>query len=674
MTQLTLSMLLKAEGAPAAKAAIQDVAKSTDALGTATTKGAAADRAAAAAKQSNAQASRVLTTENRAAAAATGNLVAQFNDIFMMIGSGQNPLVTAIQQGSQITQSFGNAGAAGAAKTLGGAFVAMLNPINLIIPAVIAASGYMIQWLLTSDEKASKLAGALEDIRAATEKTQGEIDKLKFGVDEEYQVQLLKEQIQLRSEYNLKVAELQGYLGSTTESIDLQRIKTAELRSEIGQIVGRYNEISASLSDQQNRSAQLAVLKGIEAQRAGEVAARQREAEQAAAALQAKVQAIVSSLASVNGSRLVSAFQSAFPAASQLLGMAQNIIATIGSASAQAAAMNSAETSGLAAQYNLYGQGRVAGERAARESGSLYGGRRVIPLPGGGGGGGGGGGAGAAAAEANALQDLIKSLEGEIEALRTQDPIQKEMLKNREALKGATEAEKKKVEELIATREREQILMEGAKARASFFEDLGNNALEALIVKGESFNDVLKNIAQSLIQAGIQAALFGSGPFGSLFGGKSILSGLFGGGGGGGGLGSLLGGGDLFGGLATGGMVTGPGTGTSDSIPTMLSNGEFVINARATARNRHLLEAINAGGSVQRYASGGYVGSDSRRMTARGGSDLPATIYLDMRGVQGDREIEAIARRSAAQVVAMYDKEGLPVSIQRVRGDPRRQG
>ena len=46
--------------------------------------------------------------------------------------------------------------------------------------------------------------------------------------------------------------------------------------------------------------------------------------------------------------------------------------------------------------------------------------------------------------------------------------------------------------------------------------------------------------------------------------------------------------------LATGGYVRGPGTGTSDSIPANLSNGEFVVNAAATKRNRALLEAINS--------------------------------------------------------------------------------
>ena len=60
--------------------------------------------------------------------------------------------------------------------------------------------------------------------------------------------------------------------------------------------------------------------------------------------------------------------------------------------------------------------------------------------------------------------------------------------------------------------------------------------------------------------------------------------------------------------LATGGFVSGPGTGVSDSIAAMLSNGEFVVNAAATSKFLPLLEAINSG-SVPAFAAGGYVGA-----------------------------------------------------------------
>ena len=56
---------------------------------------------------------------------------------------------------------------------------------------------------------------------------------------------------------------------------------------------------------------------------------------------------------------------------------------------------------------------------------------------------------------------------------------------------------------------------------------------------------------------------------------------------------SVAGGWSIF---ASGGAVVGPGTGTSDSIPARLSNGEYVINSAAVkAIGRDRLDAINAG-------------------------------------------------------------------------------
>jgi chromosome segregation ATPase len=61
-------------------------------------------------------------------------------------------------------------------------------------------------------------------------------------------------------------------------------------------------------------------------------------------------------------------------------------------------------------------------------------------------------------------------------------------------------------------------------------------------------------------------------------------------------------------GFATGGYVEGPGSGTSDSIPAMLSNGEFVVNAKATQKFLPLLEEINDSDTqFRKFANGGYV-------------------------------------------------------------------
>jgi hypothetical protein len=58
--------------------------------------------------------------------------------------------------------------------------------------------------------------------------------------------------------------------------------------------------------------------------------------------------------------------------------------------------------------------------------------------------------------------------------------------------------------------------------------------------------------------------------------------------------------------FASGGMLSGPGTGTSDSIPIMASNGEYIMNASAVkAYGPKFMDKINA----KKFASGGFIGS-----------------------------------------------------------------
>lgn len=79
--------------------------------------------------------------------------------------------------------------------------------------------------------------------------------------------------------------------------------------------------------------------------------------------------------------------------------------------------------------------------------------------------------------------------------------------------------------------------------------------------------------------------------------------------GGGGGLFSFLGfkkGGKIPA-FAGGGKLSGPGTGTSDSMLVRASTGEYIVNAKATKEHLALLEAIN-GGKLPAFASGGLLG------------------------------------------------------------------
>jgi tape measure domain-containing protein len=121
-----------------------------------------------------------------------------------------------------------------------------------------------------------------------------------------------------------------------------------------------------------------------------------------------------------------------------------------------------------------------------------------------------------------------------------------------------------------------------------------SGAITDWITGAQSFGDAMKSILKQLIAQLIQAAIY-----------ATIVAACTGGGGGfaarwKGAFGKAF---------ATGGSVAGPGTGTSDSIPAMLSNGEYVLNAQAVDRlGVPFLNGLNTG-RLRGFASGGLVGS-----------------------------------------------------------------
>jgi hypothetical protein len=96
--------------------------------------------------------------------------------------------------------------------------------------------------------------------------------------------------------------------------------------------------------------------------------------------------------------------------------------------------------------------------------------------------------------------------------------------------------------------------------------------------------------------------------------------------------------------LATGGSVTGAGTGTSDSIPAMLSNGEYVLKADTVSKiGVPLLDAINSGRAVHsaaHYATGGLVGSDVGAVSAgSAGSGSSVSVSVNAGGNIGPEDV-----------------------------------
>lgn len=122
-------------------------------------------------------------------------------------------------------------------------------------------------------------------------------------------------------------------------------------------------------------------------------------------------------------------------------------------------------------------------------------------------------------------------------------------------------------------------------------------------------------------------------------------------------------------GFAQGGQISGPGTGTSDSIPIWASHGEYMINAEAAAKNRPLLDMINSGHmnksglKTAKFAAGGPIGKmsasqqapQSGHAAAGGGTRVvntvdPAFAKDYMQSADGEKVILNVIRRNNGQV------------------------
>lgn len=111
--------------------------------------------------------------------------------------------------------------------------------------------------------------------------------------------------------------------------------------------------------------------------------------------------------------------------------------------------------------------------------------------------------------------------------------------------------------------------------------------------------------------------------------------------------------------FADGGAISGPGTSTSDSIPAMLSSGEYVINAASTRKYRSLLDSINHG-RMAHFATGGPVSGGSSSGGSSGGTPVSVVVHNNGGGGLTDQD----AKDMHALVQAFVDKR----MDQRIRG------
>lgn len=101
-------------------------------------------------------------------------------------------------------------------------------------------------------------------------------------------------------------------------------------------------------------------------------------------------------------------------------------------------------------------------------------------------------------------------------------------------------------------------------------------------------------------------------------------------------------------GVASGGFIRGPGSGTSDSIPAWLSNGEYVIRAAAVSKyGVGLFDRLNQmSANAPRFASGGAVGA-ANRVADTVSSQVEVTVNLgrERATLRGNRQnVDAFVR------------------------------
>ena len=113
-------------------------------------------------------------------------------------------------------------------------------------------------------------------------------------------------------------------------------------------------------------------------------------------------------------------------------------------------------------------------------------------------------------------------------------------------------------------------------------------------------------------------------------------------------------------GYAEGGMITGPGTGTSDSIPAVhlnekdseliaVSNGEAILNAKAVDfLGEDFIHELNRRGATVGFAAGGVF---DRNSTMNAGAK-PATATAQATAVENKSETTIINAIDSSSVVA----------------------
>lgn len=267
--------------------------------------------------------------------------------------------------------------------------------------------------------------------------------------------------------------------------------------------------------------------------------------------------------------------------------------------------------------------------------------------------------ASAAIREAEAVTRLIDNLKTERAEIGASDVARATSAALRQAGSAATAEQRAEIAELIAAIYEENSALDQTAAEMDEVRSIGKDAMSGFISdlrQGKSATEALEGalnkVLDKVIEIALNSAFDGIGKSGG-GGFLSFLPKLFG----------FKDGGQIPK-FADGGQLKGPGGPRSDSMLVRASNGEYIVNAAATKKNRALLDSINSG--VPAFANGGFVGGAPRLPTVRSAAantnNEPIRVIV---GVSKDGELQAYVQNESAKVSAKVVQISTPGIIEK---------
>ena len=567
------------------------------------------------------------------ARAETGNLAAQLNDIGVQLAGGQSPFLIAIQQGSQINQVLGQAGARGAIGALAGAFTSLINPVSLATIAIIAGGGAAIQYfsgLLSGTDEAKPALEEQEKLIRSLAERWGEV------------IPPLKEYVQ-ELDRAKTVAEAQQ--GGTI----LADVQWGKVRDELASFNDEYEEYITAITIAGNAtgtqrtalsefgSAYVDLASKIESGTATqEDFDRARAAATQAAAMEGaeELGVFVTALDKLNA---------ALDSPLEKLRQIQPLL------TGQARMLDPGTWRGVGANPNGF-VSSIQGGFQTPEIGPTPDSRPLIELEGlpGASKKAKGGGRDSAAEkikrEKEAVVDLIEQLEFEQSMIGATDAERAEANALRRAGAAATEEQKSRISELVEATYAERDALKSSQEAMKELQAVGRDVLEGIVSdmrEGKKGADILANALGRIADKLLSSALDGlfSGGVGGIGGAKK---------------GGIFGGSIIPGILHSGGVAGQDGYGHGRSVSTSVFAG---------ARRYHTggIAGLQAG-EVPAILQKGEVVLPRNTKTGSGSISAPISIAIDARGAD-----EAGLVRVERQIAAL--KASLPGTVVRTVKD-----